>query len=232
MDMGKVAFTNGLLLLLLQDERWDMVICLFLLNYFVSGSFFDKAQLIRHKMERDQFEEMAYTDFLTGISNRAFMDKKIAELNETDECIGVVVADIDKFKQINDNYNHAVGDQVIQDFVHTVKDHLNEDDYLFRSGGEEFTLFLRNRNFEECVDLVENIKQDVETYSVEVDYNSEIVSLFYTASFGLYYFKIYNPVSMEKGYIYADNLLLESKQRGRNKIMVKNMLVDQELLIK
>ena len=63
MDMGKVAFTNGLLLLLLQDERWDMVICLFLLNYFVSGSFFDKAQLIRHKMERDQFEQMAYTDF-------------------------------------------------------------------------------------------------------------------------------------------------------------------------
>jgi diguanylate cyclase (GGDEF)-like protein len=224
-DIATVTLTNGLLLLFLLEEKWEPLICLFILNYLVSVSFVSKAQNIQNKLERDQFEQMAYTDFLTGIPNRAYMDKKIVELNQSGECIAIVVADIDKFKRINDNYNHAIGDQVIQHCAETLKSYLNEEDILFRSGGEEFTLFLRKRNFEQSLEFVETIRRGLEDTSVNVEFHSDIINLSYTASFGLYYFKINEQISMEKGYVYADHLLLQSKQLGRNRLSVKNGLL-------
>jgi diguanylate cyclase (GGDEF)-like protein len=227
-DIATVTLTNGLLLLFLLEEKWEPLICLFILNYLVSVSFVSKAQNIQNKLERDQFEQMAYTDFLTGIPNRAYMDKKIVELNQSGECIAIVVADIDKFKRINDNYNHAIGDLVIQHCAETIKSFLNEEDILFRSGGEEFTLFLRKRNFEQSLEFVETIRRELEDTSVNVEFHSEIINLSYTASFGLYYFKINEQISMEKGYVYADHLLLQSKQLGRNRLSVKNGLVSSQ----
>jgi diguanylate cyclase (GGDEF)-like protein len=227
LDLGKTAFTNGLLLLFLQEKQWEMMVSLFILNYLVSRSFHSKSQSIQNKIERDKFEQMAYTDFLTGIPNRAFMDKKISELNQTVERLGIVVADIDKFKQINDSYNHAVGDRVIQHFASTLKSYLSDDDYLFRSGGEEFTLILRNKSCGQTIDLVEKIRHGIETSSVSVDYKSNTHSISITSSFGLYYFKVNQYTSMEKGYIYADQLLLQSKELGKNKVTFKNELSKQ-----
>lgn len=221
-DMGKTALTNGLLLLFIHDAEWGTLVALFLLNYLVSLSFYSKSQSIQDKYERDKFEQMAYTDFLTGINNRAYMDRRMAELSQAEEYIGVVVADIDKFKSINDNYNHSVGDQVIKDFAKNLKSYLNINDNLFRSGGEEFTLFLRNRSYSQCVDLVERILQGVEASTVEVEYGSEMVPISYTSSFGLYFYKISDQVPLEKGYIFADQLLLESKQDGRNRVTAVN----------
>lgn len=161
---------------------------------------------------------MAYTDFLTGVYNRAFMDKKIAELNKTNECIGIIVADIDQFKKINDSYNHAVGDQAIRHFANTLKSYLSREDYLFRSGGEEFTIFLRNRNYEDAVLLAEKIRRGIEGSSFKAEYKEEKISLSYTASFGLFFYKINNQLSIEKAYVYADHLLLKSKKMGKNRL--------------
>jgi len=223
-DMGKTGFTNGLLLLFLQEGRWEMLVSLFLLNYFVSRSYMVKSQSIQNKIERDKFEQMAYNDFLTNIANRAYMDKKIADLNMTQEKIGVVVCDIDVFKEINDNYNHSVGDQVIQHFVGMLQSYLSEDDYLFRSGGDEFTLFLKNKSFEECMDVLEKTRQKILNHPATVLYNNKPITISYTASFGLYYHKVEEDVSLEKGYIRADNLLLQSKQLGKNQISSRNGL--------
>jgi diguanylate cyclase (GGDEF)-like protein len=224
LDIATVTITNSLLLLFLQEENWESLISLFILNYLVSASFLSKAQNIKNKIERDKFEVMAFTDFLTGIHNRAYMAKMMEEINETNESIGIVVADIDKFKTINDTYNHAVGDQVIQHFAVTLKNQLAREDFLFRSGGEEFTLFLRNRTFEQCSHVVEDIKRLVNDSVVEVELHSISRSIHYTASFGLYYFQVNEDMPMEKGYVSADHLLLQSKQTGRNKISVKDGL--------
>jgi diguanylate cyclase (GGDEF)-like protein len=224
LDYGKTGLTNGLLLLFLQTEKWEMIIALFFLNYVVSRSFYDKSQSIQDKNDRDKFEQMAYTDFLTGVFNRTYMDKKMTELNQTGESIGIVVCDIDKFKRINDGYNHAVGDKVIQHFATTLKGFLNEEDFLFRSGGEEFTLCLRGRNYQQSVDLVEGMQGGIENNTVTVEFNSEWIPISYTASFGLYFYKVNEQIPMEKGYIVADQLLLQSKQLGRNRVSVINGL--------
>lgn len=227
LDLGKTAFTNGLLLLFLLEEKWEMMISLFILNYLVSRSFHSKSQSIQNKIERDKFEQMAYTDFLTGISNRAYMDLKMSELNQTTENLGIVVADIDKFKQINDTYNHAVGDRVIQHFANKLKSYLSEDDYLFRSGGEEFTMILRNKSFMQTIELVEEMRHGIENSTVEAEYESQNHSISITSSFGLYYFTVNERISMEKGYINADQLLLQSKDQGKNKVSFTNELSKQ-----
>lgn len=217
-NFGKTAFSNGFLLIFLLEERWELLIGLFLLNYLVSYSFVTSAQSIQAKVERDKFEQMAYTDFLTGIANRAYMDKKMEEIDSNQEVIGIVVADIDNFKKINDSYNHSVGDQVIKHFALTLKNNLSEEDLLFRSGGEEFTFFLRNSSYQDCFDKVEKMIEILQDSSAIVTYNGQNVSINYTASFGLHYGKICDEFPMEKGYILADQLLLQSKQQGRNRL--------------
>jgi diguanylate cyclase (GGDEF)-like protein len=232
LDITKIAISNCLLLLFLQEGRWDVLISVFLLNYIVSRSFYSKSQSIQNKSERDKFRQMAYKDFLTGTYNRAYMDKKMKELDQTGEWIGIAVADIDTFKRINDEYNHAVGDQVIRHFADTFNSYLHDDDILFRSGGEEFTIFLRNKNFDQTVGLVTQILHGIQNSSVKVEYRGDHKNITYTASFGLYYYKINPNVSTEKGYVHADNLLLESKKLGRNRVSVRNEADDISFVIK
>ncbi|CAM3627271.1 hypothetical protein GCM10009865_42520 [Aeromicrobium ponti] len=231
LDMGKIAFTNGLLLLFLQEGKWEMLISLFVLNYLVSRSFLSKSQMLQNKIERDKFEQMAYTDFLTGVYNRAYMDKKMTELNRTDEYIGIIVADIDKFKRINDSYNHAVGDQAIRHFANTLKSYLSKEDYLFRSGGEEFTIFLRNRNYSESVLLAEKIRKGIEISTFEAEFKEENISLSYTASFGLFFYKVNEQLSIEKAYVYADQLLLQSKDLGKNRLSSSDAFSNKETVL-
>lgn len=225
-DVAKTSFSNGLLFLFLQEERWEILISLFILNYLVSHSFLVKSQHIQNKIERDKYEQMAYTDFLTGIFNRAYMDKKMMELNQTQEHIGIVVSDIDLFKRINDTFSHSVGDQVIQHFASTLKKHLHTDDILIRSGGEEFTVFLRNRDFAQCVDLIETIRKEVDKCWIEIQFKESVMSISYTASFGLYFFEVGEQDSMEQGYVHADQLLYQSKQQGRNRVSAVNELTN------
>src|SRR5690625_5070268 len=225
LDMGKAAFSNGLLFIFLLEQRWEMIVALFLLNYLVSRSFLEKSQSAKHKMERDKFEQMAYTDFLTEVYNRAYMDKKMEELNESNENLGIIVSDIDSFKEINDNYNHAVGDRVIQHYAATLQSFLKEDDYLFRSGGDEFTVFLRNRSFKECAELVEEIRSGVANTPAV----TEVKRFPFSASFGLYYYKTNEKVDIKKAYVRADHLLLQAKDGGKNRMSIKNGMNDLPL---
>lgn len=222
LDVGKVALTNGLLYYFLMESQWEMLIVVFGLNYIVSRSFVYKQKSIQNELERDRFREMAYTDFMTGLSNRAWMDKQMTEINGTGEKIGIVVADIDKFKRINDTYNHAVGDRVIQHFAETLNEHVNKDDGLFRTGGEEFTLFLRGRSFKECEEFLEKLRMHVSVHPVSVDINGTKRTITYTASFGLYFDEMTEKLPMERAYVVADQLLLLAKDRGRNRINTKN----------
>lgn len=222
LDMGKTAFSNGLLFIFLYEQRWEMLFALFFLNYLVSRSFYEKTSLLQHKMERDKFKEMAYTDFLTEVHNRAFMDHIMNELDQSSEELGIVVCDIDNFKRINDSYNHAVGDRVIQQFAACLRQHLRDDDHLFRSGGEEFTIFLRKRSYDECLVLVEQIRQSVACQPVEAEFKGQTVSIDYTATFGLYYHQTDHLIDMKAAYIRADNLLLFTKEQGKNGFSAKN----------
>jgi diguanylate cyclase (GGDEF)-like protein len=222
LDLWKSGFSNGLLLVFLIERNWELLIGLFMLNYIVSRSFITKSQNMQDKLERNQFEEMAYTDFLTGVGNRTFMNKQMDLPHLYTESFAVVVCDIDAFKKVNDAYNHAVGDTVIIHFAKLLQSHLAEEDFLFRTGGEEFTLFLRGRSFEEAKTLADKMRRDVERSFVIAEFKGDQVSISYTASFGLYYKHFTDHAAIEKGYTHADNLLFESKRAGRNVVIAEN----------
>jgi PleD family two-component response regulator len=72
--------------------------------------------------------------------------------------------------------------------------------------------------------MIEKMLVKTENSEVNVEYNMNEVKVNYTASFGFYYFKVNDRISMERGYVQADHLLLDSKQSGRNRISMKNEL--------
>ena len=96
--------------------------------------------------ERKQFEALAHEDPLTGMPNkRAFDDRLDAELNRAAReyyPVAVVVLDLDRFKQINDTWGHAVGDEALTKLSKHINAELRAGDIAGRMGGDEFTLAL------------------------------------------------------------------------------------------
>ncbi|MHA6250572.1 GGDEF domain-containing protein [Oceanobacillus sp. CAU 1775] len=216
------AITNGLLFIFMVNHQWELMIALFLLNYIFSRSALTKAASMQHKKERDRFEQMAYTDYLTKIHNRAYMNKVMNDLNQSGENLGIIICDIDEFKRVNDTYNHSVGDSVITHFASEIKKSIDPDDYIFRSGGEEFTIILRNRTFLQCQSLVNNIQREIAQSEAKAEFRGNEISVTCTASFGLYYFKALETTDIKKAYVEADELLYRAKELGKNQVSSMN----------
>jgi diguanylate cyclase (GGDEF)-like protein len=100
------------------------------------------------RMDRDGALRAAQTDVLTDISNRAHvlqqLDLRLAQLRTQKQPCGLAMLDLDHFKQVNDTFGHAGGDQVLKHFARLVGGTLRRDDGFGRLGGEEFMLLLPN----------------------------------------------------------------------------------------
>lgn len=100
----------------------------------------------RTRSQREQLQTLATLDALTGARNRRAMNEEleiaIATRDRHGRSYGVLIMDLDHFKQVNDQYGHHVGDQVLIDCVDLVRSSSRQQDLLFRFGGEEFLLLL------------------------------------------------------------------------------------------
>jgi diguanylate cyclase (GGDEF)-like protein len=100
------------------------------------------------RLARDGALRAAQTDALTGISNRAHvlqqLDQRLDQLRTQQQPCGLVMLDMDNFKQVNDSYGHGGGDQVLTHFARLVGGTLRREDGFGRLGGEEFMLLLPN----------------------------------------------------------------------------------------
>jgi diguanylate cyclase (GGDEF)-like protein len=98
-------------------------------------------------------QRIAVTDVLTGIYNRRGLfeagQREIKRAYRFERPLAAIMLDIDHFKQINDAYSHAIGDQVLQSLAKLCRANLREIDILGRYGGEEFAILLPEAN---CVD--------------------------------------------------------------------------------
>jgi len=123
-----------------------------------NGMFMRSAQkLIKEK------QELAATDFLTGLRNRRDFILSAAKLREsyTSSDIYILMAsiDVDRFKQINDSYGHLSGDNVLQAIGKSLKKIENEDTLVARLGGDEFGLFAILQDEESAIDLVNKLEE-------------------------------------------------------------------------
>jgi diguanylate cyclase (GGDEF)-like protein len=169
-------------------------------------------------VETAVYKEIAYKDQLTNVYNRHYLNSLLSDKSLLNGNLGIAIIDIDFFKKINDNYNHDVGDQVLKQFARATEKGLKDNDILIRAGGEEFIVFFKNKSFNDCYDLLNKIRTNIDSEQIKVNFNNEDVFIKYTVSSGLYYETINNDVDIKNALIEADNLLYNSKKNGRNRI--------------
>ena len=164
-----------------------------------------------------QLENMAMRDPLTGVFNRYMFEKLAQEkLQETmllGQTLLFVMIDIDHFKQINDTYGHAKGDQVLQEISRLIMRHFRTSDPVIRVGGEEFLVIVQTKNIERILEILEDLRYDVQRHHFDA------IDRRITISIGVA--KYHEGDSIDDLYERADQALYESKSTGRNKITYK-----------
>ncbi|MEO1938638.1 MAG: diguanylate cyclase [Sulfurimonas sp.] len=160
----------------------------------------------------------ANRDYLTGLYNRRYffesMQEYIEDVKESGEKFAVAMLDIDHFKQVNDTYGHDVGDKVIVTLADILRSSTNPQDVVARFGGEEFCVVLKNINRYSALDILERIRQTVESYTVDAG-KRQFVN--FTISIGAVIHKEEND--LEESINEADMCLYKAKNGGRNQVV-------------
>lgn len=164
---------------------------------------------------------LARTDYLTGLLNRrAFIERLEAEVNRGKRMqgtLGLIIIDIDHFKQINDTYGHQAGDLVLQSFARNLNECCRGYDFIGRYGGEEFIICLPEANMEEAALTAERIRYKVAQNDTWIP--SKGIWLNITASFGITAMDNGLPNTTDLLISAADNALYLAKSLGRNRVM-------------
>jgi diguanylate cyclase (GGDEF)-like protein len=173
--------------------------------------------LLVSSRSRWRMRQMATADPLTGAPNRRAFDAEVAgaslRARRNHTRLGLAIFDLDHFKQVNDTYGHAVGDQVLRHFVGVVHETLRETDFFARVGGEEFALLLDDANTDMIQQAAERIRQAVERSSLVLP--EGVIRI--TVSAGM---AVGEPGEGDMDTLYheADMALYRAKANGRNRI--------------
>lgn len=174
---------------------------------------------LSHRLSRVQLHTVQYTDSLTGLLNRrGFEDTAARELSRvarTKESAGLVIIDIDKFKNINDTYGHPAGDEVLRELAQILEENSRTLDHVFRFGGEEFGLILPHTDFDEMIAMAERMRAEVEKHHFRDMPEAGAV----TISLGALCIGPSRQPMLKDVYPVADALLYKAKQEGRNRVV-------------
>ncbi|MBI5612934.1 MAG: GGDEF domain-containing protein [Gammaproteobacteria bacterium] len=167
----------------------------------------------------DDLGQLAITDVLTSIMNRRGITMALLDTMSQAERYGtplsIVMADIDHFKLINDNYGHKAGDKVLILVAEAMAEVLRMPDKIGRYGGEEFLLVLPHTTLAQGRKLAERLRVRVETIRPAV--GSKVLSL--TISSGVTQF--YKGEDLEQFLARADQAMYDAKQAGRDRVAVR-----------
>ena len=169
-----------------------------------------------------QLQEQASRDSLTELWNRKRMfrilDKEINRANRDNLPVAIIMIDIDKFKSINDSHGHQVGDLVLKEVTHVLKKSVRNYDEICRYGGDELLIILPNCNVAKTESIAERLRQNMNKHRID----SDTVSLNVTLSFGGASTESYSSdITSEALIMAADKALLEAKNKGRNRVVLK-----------
>ncbi|HHQ4780094.1 TPA: GGDEF domain-containing protein [Aeromonas veronii] len=148
------------------------------------------------------------TDQLTGLYNRHFFFEHCQQLRAGEAPCGLIMLDIDHFKQINDHYGHQQGDRALQRFSGCIDALLRADDLFVRSGGEEFLILLPRIDEAGLLQIAEQIRAAVE--ALPADPVAITVSLGTTL--------VQPEEEINQALARADEWLYRAKRAGRNRV--------------
>ncbi len=167
-------------------------------------------------------ERAALKDHLTGVFNRRMLDnlgsKFISEFNRSDTAFSVISFDIDYFKAINDEHGHDAGDRVLIGIANAVSGAMRGQDYLFRTGGEEFLVLVPGSTLDQATEYAERLRHVIAANG----FLTNVDGLTLTASFGVAeYHKSdrYLQTLLKR----ADTALYDAKAAGRDNVKVSRL---------
>lgn len=185
----------------------------------IFGSIQDVTQTVEDAQNlqaaRITAEKAANTDMLTGLPNRRHTLTVLAAAMEkarlTSAPLAVAIFDIDHFKLVNDNYGHAVGDNVIRRVAAHAAASLRDDDLVGRFGGEEFVFILQGESAKAATNVAERVRIAIDTQHQGKDGTPKV-----TVSVGLALFT--GETTIEELLHRADEALYLAKHDGRNRL--------------
>ena len=162
--------------------------------------------------QQTMLKELSVKDPLTGAGNRRAMEEMLLDITEQVRTLknhnySLILIDLDKFKTINDQFGHSVGDNILRDFTDVVNKKLSKDDHLFRFGGEEFVVISHKSDADNCFKLAEKLRESIDQHSFDQQ-------LHVTISLGIAQYK-----PEETGFEWlgrADKAMYKAKEAGRN----------------
>lgn len=172
-----------------------------------------------HKMSALQLsrEQQANTDPLTLLPNRRFIDASLQrQMNRTPEeflPLGVVMCDIDHFKQLNDQFGHQAGDHVLREVARLFRKTLRRQDIACRTGGEEFLIFLPRTELVDVRIVAEKVRVQLAKTVFPIKGKAHRI----TASFGTTV--CHNTGELSAAVERADEQLYNAKKSGRNQVV-------------
>ena len=180
--------------------------------------FDDRTELIAVRQEASELRDLAMQDGLTGLPNRRHFDmslaSRVAELAGYGRRFGLLMADIDHFKRVNDRHGHAVGDVALRTIARTLLDSSRASDDVARVGGEEFAMTITDANEAAMRAIAERFRALVERTSIRTD-GRDIRA---TISIGGTMAAV--GASAEAIYERADAALYRAKTEGRNRVVI------------
>jgi diguanylate cyclase (GGDEF)-like protein len=170
-----------------------------------------------------ELQSLSTLDGLTGISNRRsfdnYLDMSLKNCFRSDNPISLIIADIDFFKDYNDNYGHLQGDNCLIKIAKTIASSVKRPlDFAARYGGEEFAVILPETDEEGAMVIAETIRKNIEELNLTHEHSS--VTPYVTLSLGI------ETISPKIGYSInelienADKALYNSKLNGRNQTSI------------
>ncbi len=161
--------------------------------------------------KNDALRELAITDDMTGLNNRYYFDRRVAEEIERSERydtpLAMMIFDLDRFKNINDTWGHDIGDKVLISVTTVAKNNIRKPDILARWGGEEFVILVPQTDLLGAAALSEKLREAIATTK-----HPGVGAV--TASFGVAEKITGEP--FESWFRRADQALYQAKSKGRN----------------
>lgn len=168
---------------------------------------------------RKQLHELTIKDPLTGLYNRRHMDeiihREIKRAQRTQTKFGIIMLDLDHFKQINDTFGHDAGDEVLKNIAGVLNSMFRFEDVACRFGGEEFLVLLTSGEPEIFSRRAEELKNKIK--SLEITWENNLITPV-TASLGVAVFPDHAH-NFKTLFRVADQALYTAKETGRDRIV-------------
>jgi len=165
--------------------------------------------------------EQANTDSITGLPNRRALDERLQEethcAKQANSQFSVVMMDLDGFKSVNDNYGHALGDEVLHSVFNYLARNMRVTDFLARYGGDELVLIVKDAGVDAAQTVTQKIINLIANYSFKIPGTNQKIGLGITAGIASYPMHTHSAGDLLRA---ADSALYDAKKHHRGSFAV------------